>query len=551
MKVTHIPQFARNLNRLREVAGVLSKYGLADWMSRLNIRTGRGMLRGVEGSRLADLTREARIRLVLTELGTTFIKFGQVLSTRADIVGIELAAELSRLQSNVLADSPDIVRGIIKAELGRPVEDLFASFDEVPIASASIAQVHRATLKGGRDVVIKVQHPGIANRIRNDLDILAGIAEMAEKYVEELQPYQPRVITAEFSQTLLRELDFGRELRNLERFVTNFADDPIVRFPQPVPALSTSRVLVMDMIEGIPVAEAGRLGCAADREELARRGARVFMDMIFRDGFFHADPHPGNLIVMDQGIVGIIDVGMVNQFTPTMREQMEDVLMGIAANDPELLTSTLIRLCGQRGIKDPAAFAADVADFFGYYRSQQLSHLDISRALTEMTQIIYRHHLFLPAGIAMLLRVLILLEGTSRLLHPQFRLTEIIIPYQKQMVRARYSPSRQRRRLRNFIRDWQDLIAKVPDAFRDSVQQLRTGRVEVQLAHHHLEPSVNRLVLGMITAALFVGSSILWAQRAEPAPGGVSVVGVLGFLAAVLCAARLIIAVLKSGNLDG
>jgi ubiquinone biosynthesis protein len=551
MKVTTIPQFARNLNRMREVAAILSKYGLADWVSRLNIHVGRGMLRSAEGSRLADLTREARIRLALTELGTTFIKFGQVLSTRADIVGIELAAELSKLQAHVPADPPDTVRRIIKEELGRPVEEIFETFDEVPLASASIAQVHQATLAGGKKVVIKVQHPGIGHRIRNDLDILAGMAELAERYVEELRPYQPKAITAEFSLTLLRELDFGRELRNLERFVTNFDGDPTVCFPAPHPAYSTSRVLVMDFIDGIPVAEAGRLGTHMDREDLAKRGAGVFMAMIFRDGFYHADPHPGNLIVMDQGVIGIIDVGMVYQLTPSMREEMEDLLMGIASNDPELLTATLIHLCGQRGVNDPAAFTADVADFFGYYRGQPVDRLDISRVLTEMTEIIRRHHLILPASIAMLLRVLILLEGTSRLLHPQFRLTEVIVPYQRQMVKARLSPRRQRRRLRNFLMDWQDFIVRLPDQFRGMVQQLRTGRVEVQLQHHHLEPSVNRLVLGLITAALFVGSSYLWGMRAPPTIEDVSIVGVLGFMASVLCAARLVLAVLRSGNLDG
>src|SRR5262245_32108849 len=241
MKVTAIPQFARNLNRAQEVLRILSKFGLADWLSQLKVGFGHGLFRGAEGVRLADLTREARVRLALAELGTTFIKLGQVLSTRADVVGFELAAELTKLQADVPADPPGVVRAIIEKELGKRIDALFATFDDQPLASASIAQVHKATLPGGQLVVVKVQHPNIADRIRNDLEILAGLAELAEKYIEEIRPYQPRAITAQFERTLTRELDFGRELRNLERFRKNFANDPTVRFPKPYPELSTNK----------------------------------------------------------------------------------------------------------------------------------------------------------------------------------------------------------------------------------------------------------------------------------------------------------------------
>jgi len=384
----------------------------------------------------------------------------------------------------------------------------------------------------------------------NDLDILAGLAQLTEKYVEELQPYQPTAIIVEFERTMTRELDFGRELRNLERFVKNFANEPKVRFPVPHPALSTGRVLVMDRLEGEPFAYVGKLPFTVDGQEIARLGARVFLEMIFRDSFYHADPHPGNLLVLRDGTLGILDVGMVGQLTPNVREDMEDIFLAIGANNPDKLSATLMRLCGQRGIRDPVAFSTDVADFLGYYRSQPLNKLDISAALTEMTDIIRRHHLVLPTSIAMLLRVLILLEGTSRLLHPKFRLTEVIEPFQTQMVADRLSPMRQWRRFRDVVRDWRDLVVQLPSHFRDIVVRMQTGRIEVQLEHHHLEPSVNRLVLGIVTSALFIGSSLLWALKAEPVVMGISVVGFLGYLISALCAGRLILAVLRSGNVD-
>ncbi|HLW64651.1 MAG TPA: AarF/ABC1/UbiB kinase family protein [Gemmataceae bacterium] len=549
MRITSIPQLARNANRVREILSVLSRYGLADWISRLNLGLAKGIFRGAEG-RLADLTTEARIRLALTDLGTTFIKFGQIMSTRADVVGMPLALELAKLQAHVPADPPEVVHRTLLKELGRPAGEVFATFDEVPLASASIAQVHVATLRDGQSVVVKVQHPDIAKRIHNDLDILAGLAELAEKYVEEFRPYQPKAITAEFSRTLLRELDFNRELRNLQRFVKNFAEDKTVRFPVPFPQLSTARVLVMERLNGITFGEIRALEGIVEREELAKRGARVFLEMLFRDGFFHADPHPGNLLVLTDSNIGVLDVGMVGQLTPSLREDMEDLLIGLGQNDAERLTLTLMRLCGRGGVREPAGFSSDVADFLGFYRGMPLNKINISGALTEMTDIIRRHHLMLPADIAMLLRVLILLEGTARLLYPQFQLMEVIEPFEERMIRERLSPRHQWRRLRHFLGDWRDLVVHLPSQMRDMIQQARTGRIEVQLHHRHLETSANRLVVGMITAALLLGSSILWAQKAPPTIAGVSVVGSLGFGIAALCAAGLIRGIVRSGKLN-
>src|SRR5262249_31784485 len=227
---------------------------------------------------------------------TTFIKLGQVLSTRPDIVGLPLAAELSNLQANVPADPPEVVHETIKAELGRPVDELFAYFDDKPIASASIGQVHAARLKDVTSVVVKVQHPRIVERIRNDLEILTGLADQAEKYLEEVRAFQPKAIVREFERTLTRELDFLREMRNLDRFNKNFAGAPTVRIPKPYPHLSTGRVLTMDRLEGPSIAEMARSGGDPGAAEFARRGARVFMEMIFRHAFYHADPHPANLL---------------------------------------------------------------------------------------------------------------------------------------------------------------------------------------------------------------------------------------------------------------
>jgi ubiquinone biosynthesis protein len=551
MHLTSLPKYARSANRLREIFTILSKYGLADWVSRLHVGFVRGLFKGPEGQGLTELTHERRIRLTLTELGTTFIKFGQMLSTRGDLIGPELAAELTALQADAPADPPRIVRSTIESELGAPLEELFAEFEERPVASASIGQAHRARLKDGRRVIVKVQHPGIEARIRNDLNILLGLAELAEQHLPELRHYQPRATTTEFQRVLLRELDFGRECRHLEQFAANFADDLTVRFPQPYPELSTSRVLTMELLEGVKVAEAEKLAdLDLERDELARCGARIYLEMIFRDGFYHADPHPGNLLVLPSGVVGMLDCGMVGRLDERMREDIEEMLMAAVHQDAAHLTSVLMRVGRVPAELDHAALSTDVADLLSYYGGMSLDRLEVGRALTEITDVVRRYHVLLPSSLAMLLKVLIMLEGTSRLLNPRFSLTELIEPYYKKLLWRRLSPERHLRKVRQVLREWESLGEMLPRAVADVLQKVRSGRVHVNLEHKGLEPSVNRLVLGVLTGALFVGSALLWCFRAPPVLADVSLIGAAGCALSMALAVRLAWAIRKSGRLD-
>jgi ubiquinone biosynthesis protein len=551
MNLTSIPQLARNANRLREIATVLARYGLADWISRLGLHFAKGLIRSAQGQGLGHLSHETRIRLVLTELGTTFMKLGQMLSTRPDLIGPALARELEQLQANAPADPPDVVRGTLEAELGRPIKELFLEFDDKPLASASIGQVHRARLPNGRAVVVKVQHPGIESRIRTDLEILLGLAELAEEHLPEVRQYQPRATAAEFQRTLLRELDFGREARHLEQFAMNFANDPTVCFPRPHPELSTGRVLCMDMLEGVYLSETDRLvemGC--DLNEVARRGATIFLEMIFRDGFYHADPHPGNLLLVNGGVIGMLDCGMVGRLDDRLREDIEDILMAIIARDGNQLTAIITRVGSIPPALDRAGLSDDVSDFLLYYGSRPLDQFDLGGALTEMTEIIRRYHILLPTGIALLLKVLVMLEGTSRLLNPQFNLIELMRPYQQKLMWRRLAPDRHLKKLWRLYQEWESLGAVLPQGLRDVLQQVQGGKFNIHLEHKGLEPSVNRLVFGMLTSALFLGSAWLWASGQQPLINGVSVIGVVGVGISVVLGVRLLWAIRNSGRLD-
>src|SRR3954452_5499583 len=303
MKISTIPNVYRNVNRWREILSILSKYGLADWISRFDVALVKGFLKNRDGQALAHLSRETRIRLAIEELGPTFIKLGQILSTRPDQVGMPLAQELQKLQANVVGDDSVVVRTTIETELEHPLDVLFADFDTAPLASASIGQVHRAKLHSGDEVVVKVQHAGIRRRMEIDLDILGGLAQLAEK-IPELEAYRPQAAVAEFRRIVRREFDFAREARNLQQFSRNFKRSQHVRIPRFYPELSTGRVLTMEWLDGVRLCDSGlRQMPNVDVSRVTRLGAEMYLDMIFHHGFYHGDPHPGNLIALSNGTI--------------------------------------------------------------------------------------------------------------------------------------------------------------------------------------------------------------------------------------------------------
>jgi ubiquinone biosynthesis protein len=549
MKISTIPHVYRNVNRWGEILTILSRYGLAGWISRFDLTLVKGFLKNRDGEALAHLSRETRIRLALEELGPTFIKLGQILSTRPDQIGMSLAQELQKLQTSVPSDDPQIVRETIEAELGRPIEELFEDFDSTPLASASIGQAHRARLPSGDDVVVKVQHAGIRRRMEVDMDILGGLAQLAER-IPELQPYRPQAMVAEFRRVVRRELDFGREARNLQQFARNFADNPDVRIPRLYAKLSTGRVLTMEWLDGAKLSDpAVRQLPNVDLCQVTRHGAEMYLEMIFHHGFYHGDPHPGNLIVLADGAIGLLDFGMVGRLDEQLREDIEDMLAAIVTQDSQQLTSLVMRLGAVPPGLDEPALSVDLSEFVSHYANQPVDSFDLAGALSEMVEIIQRYRIVLPSSLAMLIKVLAMLEGTARQLEPNFSLMELIQPYQKKMLRRRLSPARQMRKVRRIYSELEQLAEVLPRRLREILQQVETGKFDVHLDHRGLEPSVNRLVLGMMTSALFLGSSLLISHKVWPL-WEVSVPGTLGVLLSGFLGWRLLRAIGKSGRLD-
>ena len=538
------------MGRWREILAVLSKYGLATWIGRLGPDFTKDILKARGGAAIAREPVEARLRMALAELGPTFIKLGQILSTRPDLVGVKLAEEFQQLQANAPSDPPKDIRKLIESELGKPVEQLFASFEPEAMASASIGQVHRAQLHSGEAVVVKVLHTDIEKKVAVDMDILAGLALMAEM-IPEFRNYRPQAIVAEFQRSMRRELDFGREQRNIQQFTHDFRHDRTVHIPRTYPKLSSRRVLTMELLDGIKLSERKRLAEAnIDTDELARRGAAICLKMIFENGFYHADPHPGNLLAMDGCRVGLLDFGMVGRIDERLHEDVSEMLVALSNLDAEHMTSMILRLGKTPADLDRSALALDVADFLSYYGGQSLERFDLGGALNEMMEQVRRYRIMLPARIVMLLKALVTLEGTARLISPKFSLVEMIRPYRRTLLLRRFSPRRRLRKLHRLFSELEHLLDILPQGIADVLEQMQTGRFDIHLDHRGLEPSVNRLVLGMLASALFVGAALMLSFKVPPPIFGISAPGLAAAVISFSLGLRLWRAINKSGHLD-
>jgi ubiquinone biosynthesis protein len=541
MDLFNLNQHREEGKRLAEIVQILTRYGLADWLVKIPLQSVRDLLATRETQAIADMPVAERLRLALTEMGTTYIKLGQVLSTRADLVGPDIAEELRKLQADTPADPPEIARQTLEEELGKSPEELFTEFEPTAFSSASIGQVHRARLADGQQVVLKVQHAGIQEKVRIDLNLLEKLAKLLQEYVPEARNYQPVATTRGFRRTLLRELDFTCERSNMERFTRNFAKDPTVHIPTAYKEFSSKRVLTMELLDGTPGSKPEKLSEAGvDLNELARNAANIFLNMIFRDGFYHADPHPGNFIVLDGGVVGLLDCGMVGQIDDSTRELFEDLLLMLMQHDAEGLSDTLLRAGSAPADVDRVAFRADVSDLLVEYGSQSLEEFDLGGALDQLSGIVRRHRVVMPSAASLLIKTLVMLEGTARLLSPTFSLNEVIAPFKNQLIRSRLDPKRWMRRLQQSMRDVDRLVRNGPRNVADILDRAQSGKLQMKHEVNQLELVANRLVGGLLIASLFVGSAMLLSHNVPPLASGVSILGGLGFLAAVVIGTRML-----------
>jgi ubiquinone biosynthesis protein len=560
-KIGIVSRTYRHANRYRQILTVLFKYGFGDLIDRLKVgqylELGMQMVSRTRRERVDALTKSERVRMALEELGPTFVKMGQVLSTRPDLIPVQFIDELSKLQDEVPPFPFNEAREIIEAELKSPIEDKFEKFDETPLAAASIGQVHRARLKDGEDVIVKVKRPGIRKTIEVDLEIMLHLAVLIEKHVEEWGIYRPTRIVEEFSRTLGRETDYTIEASNTERFARQFIGNSMVYVPRVFREVTTKRILTMEYVDGIKASKIDRLEREGfDRKIIASRGADLMLEQVFKYGFFHADPHPGNVFVLPDNVICYLDFGMMGRVDRYAREDFADVIYGYVSRDESKIADALLRIVQWDKEPDRRLFERDVADFVEAHLYKPLKELRIEDLLHQLLDLIRRHELELPPDIFLMVKALSQVEGLGLVMNPDFDMTERAAPFVKYLKLERLSPKR-------IVGDFLDsggelvqLLKEIPGELRDILKQLRQGKANIGFEHRGLEKfifemdrSSNRIAFSLIVASLIVGSSLIIRSDLGPFLLGFPILGIVGFSIAGILGVWLIISILRSGKL--
>jgi ubiquinone biosynthesis protein len=531
----------RNLPRLREITTILIRHGLGDVVRRIGIagileRAGE-MLHWGEGIESLRLEPAQRVRLALEELGSTFIKLGQVLATRVDIFPPAWIAEFEKLHASVPpVPFEELVPELERALAASPFE-VFRDLDTRAHGSASIAQVHRARLADGTPVVLKIRRPGVRAKVEADLRILAQIAELIEAELPEARRYRPVEIASEFARSLERELDFTSEARNVERFAKNFEADPYVVVPKVYVQWTSEALLVQEHIEGIPGTDFAAVKAAGlDPVLLAARGAEAILKMILIDGFFHADPHPGNVFYLPGNRIAMIDYGMAGRLSPMRRKQVIDLLAGLARMEEEAMLDVLLDWAGDAYV-DEAKLTSDVNELVFDYESVPLKDIRIGVLIRQFAAIVRQHSIVLPPDLTLMFKALITLEGLGRQYDPEFRITEHLTPMLQRALRERYQPAEVIRRGRSAVGNFFNVVGSVPRDFARLLREARRGKTRIDLDlkrldsfGRQLDRTLDRTTVGILTASLVIGSSIIMTVEQGPTLFGISVLHAIGFL---------------------
>ncbi|MDZ7582653.1 MAG: AarF/ABC1/UbiB kinase family protein [Deltaproteobacteria bacterium] len=560
-KIGVIGRTYRNLNRYRQILAVLFKYGFGDLLELLKldhyVSAGLQLISKKQPVKVEKLTRPQGLRMALEELGPTYIKLGQILSTRPDLIPVDFLQELSRLQDKVPPFPAAAARKIIETELEVGIDILFSQFDDIPLASASIGQVHRARLQNGQEVALKVQRPGIQKVIEVDLEIMLHLATLMEHHIEELAFHRPIKIVEEFARTLEKELDYLLEAANMERAALNFSNDPSTLIPAVFRELSTVRVLTTECVKGIKVSNIEKLDSSGlDRKLITSRGADILLRMIFEHGFFQADPHPGNIFVLPDNVICLIDFGMVGSVDRRTRETFGDLLGGIVKKDASKVAKVLLQLTLYEEEPDIRAFEIDVTDFMAQHLFKPLKDVRIGKLLHHLLDLASRHRLRIPPNIFLMMKSLTTVEGVARMLDPEFDIFGKAAPFIRSLLLERYSPQRLSADVFQLTADLMKFTRQFPQDLLDVARLARRQQLSLRIENRGLERTLsthdqisNRLSFSIIIAALIIGSALIVISETPPFFYGISLIGIIGFSAAALMGIWLLVAILRKGRL--
>ena len=517
----HPFRFLRSLGRSRQIATVLLNYGFGDVVERLGlmryIQWGQRLLFRRRADPETRLTRPQRIRMALEDLGATFIKFGQVISTRPDLVPPDVISELAKLQEGVPPFDSQTAIKTLERELNGRVEALFAEFDPQPLAAGSLGQVHRARHFDGTPLAVKIRRPHIVRDVERDLELMLELAGMVERHLPEAEIFDPVGLVTQFARSIRREMNFLREARTVEEFARLFSHDATLAVPRMYWELTSDAVITMEFVDGLRITDRqGLLAAGLSPQAIAANGARIFFKQAFELGLFHGDPHPGNIRILRDGTLGLIDYGMVGRLEEERREQLVDLFLCIIQRNVRGAVELVLIVGKPSREVDRGLLQSDLRDFIESYYGIDLDQIRMGKLLSDFVAILSNHGIRYPADLMLLIRATITLEGVGRELDPEFNLAQHLAPFIKQIVRERYNPRRLARRWMHEAETFVRALHDVPLHIERTLKKLSHDELKIQFEHRNLDYLVteldrsgNRIVVGLVMSSLIVASALI------------------------------------------
>ena len=562
MQLRKIGQKIRDIRRFNQILRILTKHGFGFAIQQLHLERhviGRGVIKIRMLKRFTEPqeSRSVRLRKVLEELGPTFIKLGQILSVRPDLVPIDLCDELSKLQDQVPPFDYGDIKKQIKESLGSYPEELFSAFNSTPIAAASLGQAHQARLKTGEDVVVKVQRPDIRRTIETDIDILYTLAQLAGRYMADIKVFDPNSIVNEFSKVITKEIDFTHEAHNIDKFCKNFKDSVTVRIPKVFWEYTRSKVITTEEIKGIRLNDyLNQPHSSEEKRTVALNGANAILQQIFVDGFFHADPHPGNIFILPDNVVAFVDFGIVGRLDEDSRDAIVSLLIAVSMKNARGIIKALESLGAFTEEVPIRSFKHDINDFMERYYDIPLKQIEISTVLQQAIDSMLRYKLKIPHQFHVLFKAITTIDGVARQLDPEFNTIAHTRPFVEKLVRERHDPSRMLKDAALYSSELLDIIKIIPRDAYEILKKIKTGRLKIEFEHQGLskfisemDKSSNRVSFSLVISALIIGSSLIIMANKGPLVYGFPVLGVLGFIFAGILGLGLAVAILRSGRL--